>query len=115
MQLLTFKAAASERISDVSWQAGADRIVVDDSTLSIESTDTRTRVDTVLVNTGEAGEAVTVNNALWAAAAVRVTEVVGSAAADTGASSDLSISVRTTGVWITRISWWWWSYNRKIY
>ena len=81
--------------------------MVDDSALRIEATDAGAGVDTVLVDTGQAGDAVAVDDALRPAAAVGVSEVVWPAAADTGAASDLSISVGAARVWIAGISWWW--------
>ena len=109
MLLLTFKTAASERISDISGEAGTDRVVVDNSTLRIESTDTGAGVDTVLVDTGQAGHTVAVDVALRAAAAVGISEVVWPAATDTGAASHLRVSIGATGVGVTGISRWWWS------
>ena len=81
--------------------------MVDDSTLRVEAAHTRAGVDTVLVDAGEAGDAVAVDDTLRPAAAVRVSEVVWPAAADTGAASDLSISVGAARVWIAGISRWW--------
>ena len=112
--LLTFQTAASEGISDISRQTGADRIVVDDATLGVEATDSGTGIDTVLVDTGEAGDAVAVDDTLRSAAAVGVAEVVWPTATDTGAAAHLSVSIGTTGVGIAGISWWWRSYNKKI-
>ena len=80
--------------------------MVDDSALRIEATDSWARVDTVLVDAGEACDAVAVHHALWPAAAVRVTEVVRSAAADTRVALHLRVSVGATGVRVTRISGW---------
>ena len=87
--------------------------MVDDSALSIEATDTWAGIHTVLVHTGQAGDAVAVHHTLRSAAAVGVTEVVWPAAADTGVASHLSISIGSTGVWIAGIPWWWRSYNRN--
>ena len=109
MLLLTFKTAASERISDISGEAGTDRVVVDDSALRIEATDAGAGVDAVLVDTGQAGDAVAVDDALRPAAAVGVSEVVWPAAADAGAASHLGVSIGATGVGVTGISRWWWS------
>ena len=81
--------------------------MVDNSTLRIEPTDPGAGVDTVLVDAGQAGDAVTVDDALRPAAAVGISEVVWPAATDTGAASDLSISVGAARVWIAGISWWW--------
>ena len=66
-------------------------------------------VDTVLVDAGQAGDAVTVDDALWPAAAVGISEVVWPAAADAGAASHLGVSIGATGVGVTGISRWWWS------
>ena len=109
MLLLTFQTAASERISNISGETSTDRVVVDDPTLRIESTDSRAGVDTVLVDTGQAGHTVAVDDALRPAAAVGISEVVWPAATDTGAASHLRVSIRATGVGVTGISRWWWS------
>ena len=103
MLLLTFKTAASERISDISREAGTDRVVVDDSALRIEATDAGAGVDAVLVDTGQAGDAVAVDDALRPAAAVGVSEVVWPAAADAGAASHLGVSIGATGVRVAGI------------
>lgn len=79
--------------------------MVDDSALRIEATDSRAGVDTVLVDAGEAGDAVAVDHTLWPAAAVRVTKVVRSAAADAGVASHLGVSVGATRVGVAGISW----------
>ena len=50
--------------------------MVDDATLGVEATDSGTGIDTVLVDTGEAGDAVAVDDTLRSAAAVGVAEVV---------------------------------------
>ena len=105
--LLTFQTAASEGITDISRQTGTDGVVVDDATLGVEATDSGTGIDTVLVDTGEAGDAVAVDDTLRSAAAVGVAEVVWPAATDTGAAPHLSVSIGTTGVGIAGISWWW--------
>ena len=83
--------------------------MVDNSTLRVEPTDPGAGVDTVLVDAGQAGDAVTVDDALWPAAAVGISEVVRPAATDTGAASHLSVSIGATGVRVTGISRWWWS------
>ena len=107
MLLLTFKTAASERISDISGEAGTDRVVVDNSTLRVESTDAGAGVHTVLVDAGQAGDAVAVDDALRPAAAVGISEVVRPAAADAGAAAHLSVSVGATRVGVAGVSWWW--------
>ena len=109
MLLLTFQTAASERISNISGETSTDRVVVDDPTLRIESTDSRAGVDTVLVDTGQAGHTVAVDDALRSAAAVGISEVVCPAATDTGTASHLSVSIGATGVRVTGISRRWWS------
>ena len=81
--------------------------MVDNSTLRIESTDPRAGIDTVLVDAGQTGDTVAVDDTLRPAAAVGISEVFWPAAADTGAASDLSISVGAARVWIAGISWWW--------
>ena len=83
--------------------------MVDNSTLRIESTDAGAGVDTVLVGTGQTGDTVTVDDALRAAAAVGISEVVWPAATDAGAASHLGVSIGATGVGVTGISRWWWS------
>ena len=103
MLLLTFQTAASERISNISGEAGTDRVVVDNSTLRIESTDTGAGVDTVLIDTGQAGHTVAVDDALRSAAAVGISEVVWPAATDTGAASHLGVSIGATGVRVAGI------------
>ena len=94
-------------ISGIPRIACTCRDMTSDPTCSMSPTDSRARVDTVLVDTGQAGDAVAVDDTLRPAAAVRVSEVVWPAAADTGAASDLSISVGAARVWIAGISWWW--------
>ena len=81
--------------------------MVDDSTLRVEAAHTRAGVDTVLVDAGEAGDAVAVDDTLWPAAAVGVSEVVWPATTDTGAATHLSVSIGATGVGVAGISWWW--------
>ena len=103
MLLLTFKTAASERISDISGEAGTHRVVVDNSALRVESTDAGAGVDTVLVDAGQAGDAVAVDDALRPAAAVGISEVVWPAAADAGAASHLGVSIGTAGVRVAGI------------
>ena len=77
--------------------------MVDNSTLRIESTDAGAGVDTVLVDAGQAGHTVAVDDALRSAAAVGISEVVRPAATDTGAASHLSVSIGATGVRVTGI------------
>ena len=77
--------------------------MVDNSTLRIESTDAGAGVDTVLVDAGQAGDAVTVDDALRPAAAVGISEVVWPAATDTGAASHLGVSIGATGVRVAGI------------
>ena len=83
--------------------------MVDNSTLRVESTDAGAGVHTVLVDAGQAGDAVAVDDALRPAAAVGISEVVWPAATDTGAASHLRVSIGATGVGVTGISRWWWS------
>ena len=77
--------------------------MVDNSTLRIESTDSGAGVDTVLVDTGQAGDAVAVDDTLRSAAAVRISEVVWPAATDAGAASHLGVSIGATGVRVAGI------------
>ena len=81
--------------------------MVDNSTLRIEPTDPGAGVDTVLVDAGQAGDAVTVDDALWPAAAVGISEVVWPAATDAGAASHLGVSIGAAGVRVTGIPRWW--------
>ena len=83
--------------------------MVDNSTLRVEPTDPGAGVDTVLVDAGQAGHTVAVDDALRPAAAVGISEVVWPAATDAGASSHLGVSIGATGVGVTGISRWWWS------
>ena len=78
--------------------------MVDDSTLRVEAAHTRAGVDTVLVDAGEAGDAVAVDDTLRPAAAVRVSEVVWPAAANAGAASHLGVSIGAAGVRVAGIS-----------
>jgi len=43
---------AGERVADVAGRTGADGVVIDDQALSVQSTSARTRVHTLLVDTG---------------------------------------------------------------
>ena len=74
--VLTLKTAASERISDVSWQAGACWVVVDNFADSVEATRSRARVVAFVVpSTGKGPVAVRVDNTFRPAAGVRVSKV----------------------------------------
>ena len=83
--------------------------MVDNSTLRIESTDAGAGVDTVLVDAGQTGDTVAVDDTLRSAAAVGISEVVWPAATDTGAASHLGVSIGTTGVRVAGIPRGWWS------
>ena len=81
--------------------------MVDDSALGVEATDPGAGVDAVLVDAGQDTRAVAVHHALWPAASVRVTEVLRSAAADTGTAAHPGISIGSTRIRIAGISRWW--------
>ena len=102
--VLTFKTAASKWVSNVSRHTGTDRIVIDDPTLGIEATNSGTRINTVLVDTGLGGGTVRVDHTLRSAATVGVSEVFWSTAADTGTATDSGISIGPTWVGVARVS-----------
>ena len=81
--------------------------MVDHSALSIEATDSRTRVHTVLVDTGQGGDTVRVDHALRSAARVGITKVLWSTAADALITTDSGVSIGSTWIRIAGISWWW--------
>ena len=87
--------------------------MVDDSTLSIEAAHSRTGVNTVLVDTGQGGGAVRVDDTLGPAARVGVSKVLRSAGADTLVTTDPGISIGSTWIGVAGISWGRRSYKRK--
>ena len=102
--VLTFKTTASERISNVSRNTSTDRVVVDNPTLSIEATDSRTRIDTVLVDAGLGGDTVRVDHTLGSTAAVGIAKVFWSTAADTGTATDSGISIGPAWIGVAGVS-----------
>ena len=78
--------------------------MVDNSTLSIESTNSWAGINTVLVDTGLGGGTVRVDHTLRSAATVGVSEVFWSTAADTGTATDSGISIGPTWVGVARVS-----------
>ena len=105
--ILTFEAAASEGVSDVSTKAGADRIVGDETTLGIGSAGPGAGVDTVLGHAGQGGRAVAVHRTLRLAAGERVSEVLPPAGAQTGVAPNGEVRVGAAGVRVAGITWGW--------
>lgn len=70
-------SASDEGVSAGARRASARGDVVDDITHSAGPTGTRARIHTALVTAGAVPGAVGVHGALWSAAGVWVTEVVG--------------------------------------
>ena len=74
--VLTLKTAASERISDVSWQAGARWVVVDHFADSVEAACSRAWVVAFVVSsTGKCPVTVRVDDTFRPAASVGVSKV----------------------------------------
>ena len=105
--VLTFEAAASEGVSDVSGQAGADRAVGDHTTLGVEAAGAGAGVDAVLGHAGQGGQAVAVHRALGPAAGVRVSEVLPPAGARTGVAPNGGVCVGAAGVRVAGVTWGW--------
>ena len=81
--------------------------MVDNSALRVEAANPGAGIYAVLVDAGQDTRAVAVDHTLWPAAGVRVTKVLRSAATDAGAAADPGISIRSTRIGITGISWRW--------
>ena len=81
--------------------------MVDHPTLGIEATNSRTRINTVLVDTGLGGDTVRVDHTFRSAATVRIAKVFRSTAADAGTATDSSISIGPAWVGVAWVSGWW--------
>ena len=76
--------------------------MVDDSTLRVEAAHTRAGVDTVLVDAGEAGDAVAVDDTLWPAVG-RGAYIARLARAYAGAAAHTLLAVGAAGVLAARV------------
>lgn len=85
-----------KRVASEACDTGADRSVVDDLTLRVDAADSRTRVDTAVVDTSSGPGTVSCEHALGPAARVRVPRVVCTASAGPRALTLLAHSVRAT-------------------
>ena len=98
-----YQSAASEGISLIANIAGTDGVVVGDSAVGIEATQTWTRVSAGLLDTCSGLTTLSTDQALWSAVRWRSNHsLLTGADADSIAFSELA--VRSTWVGITRIS-----------
>lgn len=72
------------------------------TTLGIQATNTRTRIRAFLVDARSVARAITVDHALWATTAVRITEVLRQTSAGTGTVTFTALRVRATWRGYTR-------------
>lgn len=96
--------ACREGVAREAWQARAGRRMVDDRALRVGTTHARTRVGTLVIDTGSTARTVSVEHTLGSAAGVRVTRVVGQAGARAGAITLSTHSVGTTRSRVARIT-----------
>lgn len=85
-----------KRVSSEACDTGADGGVVDDLTLGVDAADSRTRVDTAVVDASSGPGTVCREHTLRPAARVRVPRVVCTASAGPGAVALLAHSIRAT-------------------
>ena len=93
--------ATSERITNISIVANAERQMISDITTSIDPTQTRTRVLALSVDAGLIGGTVRIDDALWPAVGRRANHLRQAGAAALTANVPRRVAVGSAGVGVT--------------
>ena len=99
-----FLTTCIERISNIVFYAGAGWYVIPDSTLSIDSTGSRARINTLVPQTGPVRRTVAVDHTLWPTGDVGVSEVLRDALTSSSISLSVADSVGAAGRGVTGVN-----------
>ena len=98
------ESTLSDRVSRVSQETGADGLVTVGVADSVDATDSRAGVDTLVVDTGPVGGTVTVQDTLRSAGQVGISEVSWYTGAGSGSLLGPALSIGATGCWVAGIN-----------
>lgn len=96
--------ARVQSISSVARDARAIRVVVDHRAFCVDAARSRTRVHATVVDACLIVRAFGIQNALWTATRVRISEIARNASTRSSTVVFSAFCVRTTGRWVARLT-----------